>query len=1118
MNKNLFLKSSILLMLLLCGVFGLKAQNTIFFEDFSGFADSAAADLSSSLDNYTTMSGWSGSKVYQNNGKVKLGTASSMGWLQTPAIDLSANGGSFTLEFDAVAWYHDSTTIIVYLDNTSYEVTGLGNDGNYGSYGHFSLSLTGGTSNSHIKFEGKQNAKARFFLDNVTITQSGGVPTVAAPTISVSGNAQSADTYFGPVTVTLSAGNGTSIHYTLDGTEPTSASTLYTAPFTITETTTIKAIAISGDNSSSVVTKNITILNMTPVFFEDFESNGLNEMMVTNVSGTYEWGSAVYNGNTYAYANAYNHGATESWLITPAITPLTAGGVTLSFTTAKNYNGPDLQVKYSTDYNGSGSPVSATWTDITSNFSFSSGSWSWTESGDVVIAGATPLYFAWVYTSEESSAAAWELDNILVSAETGATSEVAAPVFTPAAGTYTDSVTFSLTCATEDAEIRYTTDGTVPTEASALYSNPITLTTTTTVKAKAFKPELLPSTTVTAAYVITNQPALNDSVIYAVGFEDAEGFTANNTYNNTTVVFTGAEGAQWGTYHGTPSTNNHITGEQSMQMRWYTSNPDNIGYTYTNFDLQNVTHVTFAAANSNGLNVNVSHSIDGGSTYTAGETFTLESTANTFNYVVDENGSYDFVRLKFTIVLPETNPIVNSRVIIDSVVVFGVPGQTPTIVATPVINPAEGSYYEPQTVTLTCADADAVIRYTLDDTEPTENSTVYSQPFTINSTTTIKAKAWKDGMTPSLIATATISFPEQVANIAAFKAAAATNEELQIMSDVTFVFRSGRFMYVEDNSAALLIYDYTSPVITSQYNEGDVIEGGIFGKYTLYQGMVEMLPTHNPNAATGTPVTVTPTNATITDIKAQYTDVYEAKLVHLSNVTFINANTFVQNGDTMAIFNRFNTISTEISAGDVADVTGFVSYSTTHGYQIYPRGNEDIDIHPVVIMDTVDMPVFDVYRSGEFYFMHLTCATDGADIYYTQDGSDPDETSIHFISDVPLQLTVHYTLKAIAMKEGMVNSAIAVYDYNPSGIDSHELRDNLNVYPNPANNIVFISMNDDNALIEHIELFNTFGQLLHSINIDDTKAAISVRELATGTYYAKIFTNKGIETLPVIRK
>ena len=1057
-------------------------------------------------------------------------------------------------------------------------------------------------------------------VDDVTIIAVANEGFVAEPVATITGNLHSTDTYFASATISLSTTTeGASIYYTLDGTEPTSSSTLYSSPFTITESATLKAMAELNGNVSSVLSKDITILELNPLFFENFENNGLNQMTVANVSGTCAWVPNSYGGNNYAYANAYNQGATETWLITPSITPLGAGGVVLTFSTAKNYNGPGLQVKYSTNYSGAGDPSAATWTDI--NCALSAGSWNWVESGDVEIAGATPLYFAWVYTSEESSAAGWEVDNIMVmpvgtpaltptltitAPENGAIfnvndtlslgvvienftlgvdgylkvetpmltvagmsnpsylgqyeldfllqtvftplpvgihtittslvdmnhaalnpavtvtstitvvlGQLSAPVFTPDAGTYTDSVTFTLACANSNTEIRYTLDGTEPTITSPLYSTPITLTTTTTVKAKTFKTNWLASETATAVYTI-HSDASNDSVIYSVGFEDAEGFTANNVYNNTTVEFTGAEGAQWGTYYGTPSTNNHIAGGQSMQIRWYTSAPENIGYTYTNFDLHNVTHVTFAATSSNGLNVKVSHSTDGGNTYSSGQVFTLGSTAQVFDYVVDEEGSFNFVRLKFAIDLPETAPAATSRVVLDSIVVFGVQGQAPSVVTTPVITPSEGLYYEPQTVSITCADADAVIRYTTDGTEPTESSTVYSQPFTVSTTTTIMAKAWKEGMTPSFTATANISFPAQVANIAAFKAAA-SNEPQQIMSDVTFVFRSGRYMFVEDNTAAMLIYDNSTPVITTTYNEGDVIQAGVFGKYTTYQGMVEMVPTHNAFEATGTPVTVTPANATISNIKSQYTDVYESKLVRLSNVTFISGTQFVQNGDTMAIYNRFNTVTTEISAGDLANVTGFVSYSTNYGYQIYPRGDEDIDIHPVVIMDTVATPEFDLFKDGEFYRVNITCATEGASIYYTIDGTDPDESSNLFDGIFPLNMQPR-TLKAIAMKEGMVNSAIAVYNYNPSGINNYELRDNLSVYPNPAINNVIINVKNDNVTIEKVELYNIYGQLLNMIEVDGSTAEVSVSALATGTYFAKVFTDKGVVTKPVIRK
>lgn len=77
-------------------------------------------------------------------------------------------------------------------------------------------------------------------------------PTVTAPTIS--GTTPFAET----TTVTMSAESGATIYYTTDGSVPTSSSTQYTEALTLSDTTTVKAIAVKDGTSSSVASKTFT--------------------------------------------------------------------------------------------------------------------------------------------------------------------------------------------------------------------------------------------------------------------------------------------------------------------------------------------------------------------------------------------------------------------------------------------------------------------------------------------------------------------------------------------------------------------------------------------------------------------------------------------------------------------------------------------------------------------------------------------------------------------------------------------------------------------------------------------------------------------------------------------
>jgi len=76
-------------------------------------------------------------------------------------------------------------------------------------------------------------------------------------------------------------------------------------------------------------------------------------------------------------------------------------------------------------------------------------------------------------------------------------------------------------------------------------------------------------------------------------------------------------------------------------------------------------------------------------------------------------------------------------------------------VAEPTFSPVSGDYTEPISVTIHTQTADVLIYYTLNGTDPSPQSCLYTEPILIDTTTVIKARAYKDGWNPSVIAVST---------------------------------------------------------------------------------------------------------------------------------------------------------------------------------------------------------------------------------------------------------------------------------------------------------------------------------------------------------------------------
>jgi hypothetical protein len=354
-------------------------------------------------------------------------------------VGITAEGYTFTNANGDVIGYNSSTNFNMNGDKTDWTVTtGISEESamvpNY--YGFNIVNVT--TDNrafalnaNHVcgayHTQNMTGADYNFFLD-IFMQGEGGVPptpTVAAPTFDPAGG-----TYYEVQTVTINCTTAdATIYYSLVP-EPYDWD-VYEEAITVDESMTIWAYATKeGYNDSPVVSAEYIIQDdLTIIFWQEWEDDwdpwhGWTEVCQ---EGDSLWRVASYGGNHYAYANGYNHPQTIDWLISPAFDLDSYSDVVLTFNTAKNYNGPDLEVFFSNDYDGE-NPAEATW--ILLPCELSEGGWNWVASGDISLDGfsGSNCYIGFRYTSDED-AAGWEVDDIKLAS--GSTSPTPTLVATP---------------------------------------------------------------------------------------------------------------------------------------------------------------------------------------------------------------------------------------------------------------------------------------------------------------------------------------------------------------------------------------------------------------------------------------------------------------------------------------------------------------------------------------------------------------------------------------------------------------------------------------------------------------------------------------------------------------
>ncbi|MBR3573307.1 MAG: chitobiase/beta-hexosaminidase C-terminal domain-containing protein [Bacteroidales bacterium] len=573
--------------------------------------------------------------------------------------------------------------------------------------------------------------------------------------------------------------------------------------------------------------------------------------------------------------------------------------------------------------------------------------------------------------------------------------QVAAPTFSPAAGTYTSDQDLYVTInsATAGATIYYTTDGTTPTETSTVYSTPVDITETTTIKAIATAENMLPSEVAEATYTI--------NPVYNVLFEDIlHGQVTADTLKGVegdaiTLTATPEEGYHFGLWDVVDASNNPVAvTDNTFNMPASDVTVNAIFW----IDTLNITAT---------VNPTDAGMVEGTGAFEYGSDATLVATpAEGFLFsnwtlngeVVSTNAIYDIIGIE-----ADAAYVAN----------FVAMGQ----VAAPTFSPAAGTYTSDQDlhVTINCATTGATIYYTTDGTTPSETSTVYNTPVEITETTTIKAIATAGNMLPSEVAEATYT--------------------VNPVYNVLF----------EDILNGLVTAD------TLKGFEGDAItltatpeEGYHFGQWDVVDA------SNNPVAVTGNTFNMPASDVTVNAIFWIDTLNITATANPTEAGTVTGAGQYEYNTDVTLtatanegyLFNNWTLNGESVSSSDILTFTALENAAYVANF---------------VVMGQVAAPTFTpaagTYTSEQDLNVSMSCTTTGATIYYTTDGTTPTQTST--VYSTPIEITETTTIKAIAMAENMLPSEVAEATYTINQVYNVyvEETDNGTIGANPSSGV-----------------------------------------------------------------
>jgi hypothetical protein len=310
---------------------------------------------------------------------------------------------------------------------------------------------------------------------------------------------------------------------------------------------------------------------------------------------------------------------------------------------------------------------------------------------------------------------------------------VATPTFSPAGSTVTSGQKVTISDATSGANIYYTTDGSVPTVNSTLYTVPIALTKSVTLSAIAVASGYNNSGVASAAYVVSTTPAT--PVISPAGgtFTAIQPVTITDATSGASIYYT-VDGST-PTASSTPYTGSFNVGT-TQTVSAIAISPGGSSTVAT-------------AAFTISIPVTASPTFNPGTgTYSSTQTVLLNDTTPgaTIYYTIDGsmpttsstpyNGTAISVTATETIKAIATAPGFTASAVSSATYTINLP------VVAPTFNPGAGNYSSAQSVTISDATSGASIFYTIDGSTPTTSSTPYNgTPIAVSANETLSAIA-----------------------------------------------------------------------------------------------------------------------------------------------------------------------------------------------------------------------------------------------------------------------------------------------------------------------------------------------------------------------------------------